>query len=281
MNGMVIAGLVALALLTGLGIHFMRSPAWKKLQLRRASMLAASNRIDAMTRLLERNRNRKSVKDPLTNALVYFYIRAGKLDDAETVVAEAIQKGDDSGTALGQLGLIASGRGESESAELYYRKALEKEPDLMRSLGVNLAGLLIERRKDLDEADRLLQKALETREGASRSGVHVNIALLDLARNRPRDALVHAMTGYELMPSGDSTRGARAQALALAARASTLLGEGGEARELSRKALGLIQDRPGWEKLQSEIEGMSAKLDERDRSGKPQGSPDRREASSP
>lgn len=253
-----VAGIfAALVLLTLGGFLFMRTRAWKRLQLRRASILAASNRVDAMIRLLQRNRDRRSVLDPLTNALVYFFIRAGRLDEAEDTVAEAIQKGDSSGTALGQLGLIASGRGRADEAESFYRKALEKDPSLIRSLGVNLAGLLIEKRQGLDEAERLLEQALESREGASRSGVHVNMALLGLARGESRDALVHAMTGYELMPAGEASRGPRAQALALAARASGLLGEREEAAELSRKALGLLDGLQGFEKLRTEIEEMA------------------------
>ncbi len=254
-----VAGMfAALILLTLGGFLFMRTRAWKRLQLRRASILAATNRVDAMIRLLQRNRDRRSVLDPLTNALVYFFIRAGRLDEAEDTVAEAIQKGDSSGTALGQLGLIASGRGKADEAEHFYRKALEKDPSLIRSLGVNLAGLLIEKRQGLDEAERLLEQALESREGASRSGVHVNMALLGLARGESRDALVHSMTGYELMPTGESSRGPRAQALALAARASGLLGEREEAVELSRKALGLLDGLQGFDKLRTEVEEMAA-----------------------
>lgn len=258
MTAYIIAALAALAVLTAAGFILMRTPAWKSVQLRRAAALAASGRVEDMIRLLQRNRDRKSVKDPLTNALVYFLIRAGRFDEAEDAVAEAVQKGDSSGTALGQLGLIESGRGNAPQAEDYYRKALEREPELAGSLGVNLAGLLIEKRGEpaLDEAGKLLQAALEIRAGASRSGVHINLSLLGLARSQPRDALVHAMTAYELMPPGDGTRGSRAQALALAARASSLLDEAGEAVELARKALSLIEGLAGFEKLHAEIEGM-------------------------
>ncbi len=258
MTAYIPAALGALAVLTLAGFLLMRTPAWKSIQLRRAAVLAASGRVEEMIRMLQRNRDRKSVKDPLTNALVYFLIRAGRFDEAEDVVAEAVQKGDTGGTALGQLGLIESGRGNAAQAEQYYRKALEREPGLAASLGVNLAGLLIEKREEpgLDEAGRLLQEALEIRTGASRSGVHINLSLLGLARNQPRDALVHAMTAYELMPSGDHSRGSRAQALALAARASSLLGEAGEALDLSKKALSLLDGLAGFEKLHAEIEGM-------------------------
>ena len=265
-----VAGIfAALVLLTLGGLLFMRTQTWKRIQLRRASILAATNRVDAMIRLLRRNRDRRSVLDPLTNALIYYFIRAGRLDDAEDIVAEAIQKGDSSGTALGQLGLIASGRGRMDEAEHFYRKALEKDSSLIRSLGVNLAGLLIEKRQGLDEAERLLEQALEMREGASKSGVHVNIALLGLAKGEFRDALVHAMTGYELMPAGESTRGPRAQALALAARASGLLGEREEAVELSRKALDLLEGLQGFDKLRTEVDEMAAEY------GKPAPSPGR------
>jgi tetratricopeptide (TPR) repeat protein len=271
MTNYILAALAALAVLTAAGFILMKTPAWKSIQLRRAAALAASGRIEDMIRLLQRNRDRKSVKDPLTNALVYFLIRAGRFAEAEDAVAEAVQKGDSSGTALGQLGLIESGRGNAAQAEQYYRKALEKEPELAGSLGVNLAGLLIEKRDEagLDEAGRLLQEALEIRTGASRSGVHINLSLLGLARSQPRDALVHAMTAYELMPPGDHSRGSRAQALALAARASSLLGDGGEgeALELARKALSLLEGLAGFEKLHDEIEEMLARLSGRGGTG--------------
>lgn len=277
MNTYIIAALAALVVLTAAGFLLMRTPAWKSVQLRRAAVLAASGRVEEMIRMLRRNRDRRSVKDPLTNALVYFLIRAGRFDEAEDAVAEAIQKGDASGTALGQLGLIESGRGNAAQAEQYYRRALEKEPELAGSLGVNLAGLLIEKRDGagLEEAEKLLQGALEIRSGASRSGVHINMSLLGLARSQPRDALVHAMTAYELMPSGEHSRGSRAQALALASRASSLLGEAGEAVELARKALSLLEGLAGFDKLHAEIEGMLARLEGKGGAGAetPSGSP--------
>ncbi len=246
----------ALALLVLLalgGIMLTRSMAWKRLQLQKASRLAAADRVDEMIHYLERNRDRSSVVEPLTNALVYFLIRSGRFDEAERVVVQAIEKGDRSAASIGQLGYISAGRGDAVQAEQYYRKAMEKDPSLKATLAVNLAGLLLERRERLDEAEELLCEALELRQGSARSGVHVNLALLHLERREPRDALVHAMTGYELLSSSDLTRGPRAQALALAARASRLLGEGTEAIDLARKAMKLVGGLPGWEKLHGEL----------------------------
>ena len=87
--------------------RLIKSPTWKQLQLRKAAKIAAGGKTDDMIEFLKRNMNKKSVSDPLTNALVYFYIKAGLYDEAESIILEAIEKGDDSAMALAQLGYVA------------------------------------------------------------------------------------------------------------------------------------------------------------------------------
>jgi pentatricopeptide repeat protein len=251
--------LAALIFLTALGLAYMRTPAYRKLLLRRAAVLASAGKIDAMIDLLDRNRKRSSVADPLTNALIYFYIRSGRFDEAEKVVLEAMEKGDRSGMAIAQLGFSAAGRGDPKAAEDLYRKALEKDSGLRKSLNVNIAGLLIESGQRLDEAERLLEEALELREGEAKGGVHINLALLHMKRKQPRDALVHAMTAYEVQPVAEITRLGRGHALALAARASQMLGEKTECVELASKALKLVSGLAGSEKLVSELEILAGR----------------------
>lgn len=255
------AGWAALAVLAAgaLAVLLTRTAAWKRFQLRRASMMAAADRVDDMVRFLDRNRSRRSVVDPLSNALVYFLIRAGRLDEAEKVVTEAIEKGDRSGTALGQLGFIAAGRGDHAGAEELYRRAMERDPALKPTLSVNLAGMMIERRERLDEAEALLEQALEGREGSSRSGVHLNLSMLEMARGRHREALVHALTAHGLIPAAPVTRGVRAQALALAARAALSMGDAAECRSHADRALELVADLPGFDRLRAELETMREK----------------------
>jgi hypothetical protein len=72
----------------------------------------------------------RRVSCPLTNALVYFYIRSGDLDAAEKIVTEAMGRGDGSGGAVAQLAYIAQVREEWENAENLYRRAMELEPSL-------------------------------------------------------------------------------------------------------------------------------------------------------
>ena len=251
----VIAALLAIAFY--LAVRFIRSPIWKQRQLRKASIMAARGDIEGMIGYLGRNRNRSSVSCPLSNALIYFLIRAGRFDEAEALILEAIEKGDSSGTAIAQLGFVSGGRGESRSAEEFYRRAIEKDESLKPSLNSNIAALLIESGERLDEAEALLREALDGREGVARSGIHVNLALLHMKRSEPRDALVQALTGYELMPGADFTRLSRAQALAIAARAYQSLGDGAESSKMAGKALKLLKGLPGTEKLASELGHLS------------------------
>ncbi len=245
--------LVLLVIVFYLAIRFIRSPIWKQRQLRKASIMAARGDIEGMVKYLSRNRDHSSVSCPLSNALIYFLIRAGRFDRAETLILEAIDKGDSSGTAIAQLGFVSGGRGESGAAEEFYRRAISKDESLKSSLNSNIAALLIESGERLHEAETLLREALEGREGSARSGIHVNLALLHMKRNEPREALVQALTGYELMPGADFTRLSRAQALAVAARAYIALGDSGESSKMAGKALKLLDGLPGTEKLASEL----------------------------
>lgn len=260
MNGVLMTLLVLLAAATLAGFLYLRSPAYRRRLLRKAATLASAGRIDEMLALLRRNMNPASVADPLTNALVYYFIRSGDFSEAEKAVLEAMNRGDRSGMAVAQLAYIAAGRGDPQEAESLYRTAMEKDPPLRRTLLVNLAALLMEQGGDrLDEAEELLEQALELREGAARGGVHVNLALLHLKKNQPRDALIHAMTGYELQPTSEATRLGRAQALALAARASQILGEGAECSALAGRALDLASGIQGAEKLEEELRALAGR----------------------
>jgi len=249
--------LVLLAVVAWLAVRLVRSPVWKQRQLRKASLMAARGDIEGMIRYLDRNRNRKSVACPLSNALIYFLIRAGRFDEAEAAILEAIENGDSSGTAIAQLGYVSGGRGEKGAAEEYYRRAIAKDESLKPTLASNIAALLIESGERLDEAEALLREALEAREGIARSGIHVNLALLHMKREQPREALVQALTGYELMPGADFTRVSRAQALAVAARAYRSLGDGEESAKMAAKALKLLEGLPGTGQLASELAHMS------------------------
>lgn len=235
------------------------SSAWKRYQLRRASILAAKGQIQKMIRYLERNMDRSSVSDPLTNALVFFHIRSGQLDRAEELVMDAMERGDGSGRAVAQLGYIAAGRDRREEAEQYYRRALKLDPELGSTVNVNLAAMLIEDGRDLEEAEKLLNQALELREGSSRSGVHINLALLYMKRGRPRQALVQALTGYELMPAQRVTARSRANALAIAARAYRDQGEKEESARLASKALKTLEEveTPEDDRLYTELSHLA------------------------
>ncbi len=248
---------VLLAIVFYLAWRLIRSPYWKQRQLKKASVMAARGDIDGMIGYLEKNRNTRSVSCPLSNALIYFLIRAGRLDEAESVILDAIEKGDSSGIAIAQLGYVSADRGEKGAAEEYYRRAIRKDDSLKSTLNVNLAALLIESGERLDEAEELLREALEHREGNAKSGVHVNLALLHMKRNEPREALVQALTGYELMPGAGFTKLSRAQALAVAARAYRSLGDTSEAAKMAGKAIKLLEGLPGTDKLAEELRHLS------------------------
>ncbi len=264
MSPLLAAILALLALATAGALGFMRSRAYKAVLLRRAAALASTGRTGRMISLLQRNRDRSSVSDPLTNALVYYFIRSGRYDEAEKVVLEAMERGDRSGASIAQLAFSAAGRGDAKAAEELYRKSLEKDPGLRRTVNVNLAMLLLESGR-LDEAEMLLEEALELREGASRSGVHSNLALLHLKKGQPRDALVHAMSAYELQPVSELSRVGRAQSLALASRASGMMGDSEQAQSLAGKALKLLEGLGGVEKLVAELSEMAGVAASEDR----------------
>jgi len=243
--------------------RFLGSRTWKQLQLRKAAAMAAAGRTDDMLRYLRRNINPGDLGDPVTNALVYFYMKAGRFDDAEKIILGAMKRGGETALALAQMGYVAGGRKEYAESEVYYRKAMDLDESLKPTMNVNIAGMLIETGQRLDEAEKLLFEAMELREGAGRSGIHANLAMLYMKLKRPVDARVHAMTAYELIPSGSSLLNvSRANVLALASRACAMQGDGEEASKLASKALKLVRNLPGTEELVSTLEKMVAGVKE-------------------
>lgn len=251
----IVAFLIMLVLF--LSWRLVRSRAWKHIQLRKAAKLAAAGKTDDMLDFLKRNMKKKDVSDPLTNALVYFYIKAGQYDEAESIINQAIEKGDGSAMALAQLGYVAGGRKDHKKAEELYREALSRDDSLKPTMNMNIAGMLIEQGERLDEAEELLTEALELRDGSARSGIHANLAMLYLKKKKPVEARVQAMTAYELIPAGSIIlNSSRANALALASRACAMQGEKDEASKLATKALKLIEDIPGMDRLAQELKHM-------------------------
>lgn len=254
-NGTMIIAAVAVVFIVGV-YFYTKTIFWKRYLLRKATIFAAKGKVGKMLSLLERNRNRKSVSDPLTNALIFFNIRSNRLEEAEKMVNEAVKLGDDSANAIAQLGFIAGARGDSGKAEQYYRTALEKDNSLKSTLNVNLAALMIERNKNLDEAETLLREVLDMRQGAARSSVHVNLAMVYLARREGRKALVQALTGYELLPGIETTKESRAHALAIAAKANEILGEMEEAGNMASKAAKLVKGLPTEKRLREQLNSI-------------------------
>lgn len=251
---------VFIALVFFLAWRLVRSSTWKQIQLRKAARLGSSGRTEEMLTYLRRNMNKKNVADPITNALVYFYIKAGEYDKAEEIISGAIEEGDSSGMALAQLGYVAGGRKQHKMAEEYYRRALEMDPSLKPTMNMNIAGMLIDQEERLEEAEELLLEALELREGTARSGIHTNLALLYLKMKDPVRARVQAMTAYELIPSGSAIlNSSRANALSLASRACAMQGDRQEASKLATKALKLVEDLPGMNRMAEELRKLAGK----------------------
>ena len=244
---------ICLAIVIFLGYRLLKSPVWKQRQLKKAAGMAAQGNVQGMIDYLEANRNNRSVACPLTNALVFYFIRSGESEKAEKIVVEAMDAGDKSGTAMAQMAYIAQQRGQNESAENYYRQAMELDPKLEGTMKVNLAGLFINMDQRLDEAEALLEEALEQREGAGKSGVFLNIAMLQMKRKEYSRARASAMTSAELLPDTPITRMGKAQAFGLAARCSVKLNDTSEAKRLASKALKTLDKQPGTEKLQQEL----------------------------
>ncbi len=249
---------VCIAAVLFLGYRLIKSPVWKQRQLQKASKMAAEGRVDDMIEYLEKNRDSKKVSCPLTNALIFYFIRSGEVDRAEKVVMQAVGKGDQSGTAYAQMAYIAQQRGDIENAENFYRKAMEVEPQLAGTMKVNLAALFINGDKRLDEAEKLLEEALEEREGSGKSGVYLNLAMLHMKKKDLSRARMYAVTSAELLPDTPLTLMGKAQALALAARCSAGLGDRGEARRLAGKAVKTMDGMPGSDKLMEELKDLTS-----------------------
>jgi len=256
---------VLLAAAVFLGYRFIRSPVWKQRQLQKAAGMAAAGKVQEMIDYLESNRNTKSVTCPLTNALVFYFIRSGETGKAEKIVTQAMEAGDTSGTALAQLAYIAQQQGHNEAAEDYYRQAMQRDSELEGTMKVNLAGLYINMGKKLDEAESLLEEALELREGAGRSGVYLNLAMLHMKRKEYSRARASAVTSAELLPDTPVTRMGRAQAFGLAARCSVKLKDTTEAKRLASKALKALDDQPGTDRLKQELTAIAAEEQDSDR----------------
>lgn len=246
-----------LGLLLYMGTRLLKSPFWKGRQLRKASMMASAGKVTEMIEYLTANMDRGRVSCPLTNALIYFHIRSGDHDSAEKIVLDAMGKGDGSGGAVAQLAYIAQAREDWENAENLYRRAMELEPALAPSLRMNIAGLLIQRKTRLDEAESLLEEALDAQGGPSRNAVHLNLGMLQTLRGNHSRAKVHALTAFELMPDNGLTRLSRAQALGLAAGASRRMKDAEEASRLASKALKVLGDLPGADKLRTELRELA------------------------
>jgi len=248
----VLVGIFLLAVVL-LGYRLIRSPYWKQRQLKKASEMAAAGKIDQMIEYLEVNRDSKRVSCPLTNALIFYFIRSGDTDRAEKIVMEAVGAGDDSGTAMAQMAYIAQQRGDNGDAEKFYRQAIVKDEKLAGTMKVNLAGLLINMDERFDEAESLLEEALEQREGSGKSGVYLNLAMLHMKRHDYSRARMTALTSAELLPNNPITILGRAQAFGLAARCSLKLKDRKEAKRLAEKALKILGEMPGTDKLRQEL----------------------------
>ncbi|MCD4707418.1 MAG: hypothetical protein K8S62_06745 [Candidatus Sabulitectum sp.] len=244
---------ICLVIAIFLGYRLLKSPIWKQRQLQKAAKMAAEGNVQDMIDYLEVNRNKKNVACPLTNALIFYFIRSGETEKAEKIVVNAMDAGDNSGTAMAQMAFIAQQNGQNENAEKFYRQAMEKDPELEGTMKVNLAGLFINMNQRLDEAEALLEEALEQRHGAGKSGVYLNLAMLHMKRNEYSRARASAMTSAELLPDTPITRMGKAQAFGLAARCSVKLKDSSEAKRLATKALKTLDKQPGTEKLQQEL----------------------------
>jgi len=252
-NALFITAGVCLAIAVYLGYRLLRSPVWKQRQLQKASKMAAEGKVQEMIDYLEVNRNKRSVSCPLSNALIYYFIRSGETDRAEKLVMDAVGAGDSSGTAIAQMGYIAQVREDNTNAEMFYRQAMVKDPKLESTMKVNLAALFINMNEKLDEAEVLLEEALDQREGSGKSGVYLNLAMLHMQRKDYSRARVSAMTSAELLPDNPLTRMGKAQAFGLAARCSSRLNDPGEAKRLATKALKILDKQQGTGKLQEEL----------------------------
>ena len=122
---------------------------------------------------------------------------------------------------------------------------------------VNLAGLFINMNQRLDEAETLLEEALEQREGSGKSGVYLNMAMLHMKRKDYSRARMTALTSAELLPNNPITTLGRAQAFGLAARCSEKLKDSKEAKRLAEKALKILGEMPGTDKLRKELQELT------------------------
>lgn len=124
-----------------------------------AHALAKQGKTDAAFETLDQTR---IVLDPTTEVLLKSRLLqdADRLEDARRWVDEAIAELGDEPDLLYEYAMILERLGRHESAEGYLRKLIALYPD--HAHGLNALGyLLADANRDLDEAERLLTRALE------------------------------------------------------------------------------------------------------------------------
>ncbi|MFQ5456357.1 MAG: tetratricopeptide repeat protein [Nitrospirota bacterium] len=104
------------------------------------------------------------LNDPLTTeehiSLGVSYESEGKLDLALSEYKEALRKEPDYAIALIYIGNVYYQKGDYEKAKWFYKDALKREPD-NGGLYNNLSWVYISQNKDMDEAERLIKKAID------------------------------------------------------------------------------------------------------------------------
>jgi len=103
------------------------------------------------------------LNDPLSaaehNDLGVAYEKSGHANLAEREYHKALKRDSHFTVARVNLGNLAAASGRWSEAERCYRKALAQRPDDADAMN-NLATVLLERGKDLDEAERLASRAV-------------------------------------------------------------------------------------------------------------------------
>lgn len=203
-----------------------------------ADALAMQGKIEAAFDTLDQTR---AVLDPKTEVLLKSRLLqdAGRLEDARRWVDEAIAELGDEPELLYEYSMILEKLGQHEAAEGYLRKLVALHPDYAHGLNA-LGYLLADANRDLDEAERLLTRALEL--APNDPFILDSVGWLRYRQGRPEEALTLLQSAYR--------RQYDPEIAAHLVEVLTVLGRTQEAQALLKQAIGRSPDAEALRRVQ-------------------------------
>lgn len=180
---------------------FTRRKHYKVLQ--KATQLQQGGDIAAALDLLEDNLKKFSFKDPIFASYISLMIAHRKYDRAKKIIKETAEKPEEKFAAINMLAYIATIEEDFETAEKYYKKALEIDPSKKQAIYTNLGVIYAEQGKNLDEAVEMLNEVIDLEDNKNKFPAYVNLGYALYQKGEYEQALITEKIGLELIPKGD------------------------------------------------------------------------------